>query len=134
MNEDRIEGNVRSLVGEGEQALGKAVGSERLEGEGMVDQFSGAVQTGYGKAKDAVKRATEEAPVLLEHAAERGRELGRQGDEAIRERLGDRGSTIVAVGAFALLALGLFALVRSSTAPSPKPKSPQGKRKPARRS
>ncbi|HEX7821739.1 MAG TPA: CsbD family protein [Sphingobium sp.] len=112
MNKDQIVGEGQTLVGKGKAAFGEAVGSERLQAEGVVDQVTGAVQHGYGVAKDAVADFIGEAPGTLAIGAEKAREIGRRGEDAIRERLGDNGPVYVLAGAIAFLGLGIFALSR----------------------
>ena len=121
MNEDRIVGKGREVLGKGERAVGSATGSDRLQGDGVVDQVAGAVQHGYGKARDAVGDLIDDAPGAVTHAVNRGRELGRQGDEAVRDRFGDNGPLYLIGGAVALFAIGAFAFARSAPAHAPKP-------------
>jgi len=112
MNEDQIIGEGRNLLGKGERAIGEVVGSERLEADGLLEQAKGAVQHGYGRAKEAVTDLVEEVPKALSHGAERARDIGHRGEEAIVRRLGDNGPIYVLAGAVAVLALGVFALAR----------------------
>ncbi len=121
MNEDRIVGASRNILGKAERGVGNAVDSDRLVGEGVVDQVAGAIQHGYGKAKDAVGDFADDAPGAVAGAVKRGRELVHDGDEAIRDRLGDNGPLYLIGGAVALFALGAFALTRSAQAMAPKP-------------
>lgn len=116
-------GAAREVVGKAEHGLGDAVGSDRLKGDGLVDQATGTIQHGYGVVKDAVAGAIDDAPGAVAGALDRGRELGRKGDEAVRERLGDNGPLYILAGAVALFAIGAFALTRSSPAKAPKPAS-----------
>ena len=131
LNEDRIVGAGRELLGKAERGIGDVTGSERLQVDGIVDQAIGAVQHGYGKAKDAIGEIVDDAPGAIAHAADRGREAGRRGSEAIRDRLGDNGPLYLIGGAVALFALGAFAISRAAPALAPKPK-PVGKRRPAK--
>lgn len=112
MDKDRIVGEGRNVVGKGKELLGEAVGDKSLESEGAVDRAAGAIQHGYGVAKDAVGDVASDARDLLPNAADRVRDIGRQGEEAIRNRLGDNGPIYVLAGAVALLAVGVFALSR----------------------
>lgn len=91
MNEDRIVGVGRELLGKGERKLGDVTGSESLQGDGVVDQVAGAVQHDYGKVRDVISEVVDDAPGTVAGVIDRGRELGRQGDEAIRDRMGDNG-------------------------------------------
>ena len=130
MNEDRIVGAGRTLLGKAERGVGDTVDSNRLVGDGILDQVAGTVQHGYGKAKDAVGDFVDDAPGAVAGAVKRGRELAHDGDEAIRERLGDNGPLYLIGGAIALFALGAFALTRSAEAAAPKPAP---RRKPTKR-
>jgi uncharacterized protein YjbJ (UPF0337 family) len=58
---DKIKGLANEAVGNVKQAVGKAVGNRRLEGEGMVQERKGEVQQAVGKAKDAVKKMADKA-------------------------------------------------------------------------
>ena len=130
MNEDRIVGAGRNLLGKAERGVGDAVDSNRLVGDGIVDQVAGSVQHGYGKAKDAVTDFADDAPGAVAGAVKQGKELAHDADEAIRERLGDNGPLYLLGGAIALFALGAFAFTRSSEAAATKPAP---RRKPAKR-
>jgi uncharacterized protein YjbJ (UPF0337 family) len=121
VNEDRIMGSARDVVRKAEHGLGDAVGSDKLKGNGLVDQATGTIQHGYGVVKDAVADAIDDAPGSLAGALDRGRELGRQGNEAVRDRIGDNGPLYLLAGAIAVFAIGAFALTRSSPAKAPKP-------------
>lgn len=112
MNKDQIIGQGQSVIGTGKEKLGDAVGSERLKADGVADQITGAVQHGYGVAKDVATDFFGEAPGALASGAEKAREIGRRGEDAIRERLGDNGPIYVLAGAIAFLGLGIFALSR----------------------
>lgn len=60
MNEDRVEGNLRSLGGKAEQVAGRATGDAKLRVEGAIDEATGRAQDLYGQAKDAASEAYEE--------------------------------------------------------------------------
>lgn len=55
MNKDQIAGRIDTAAGNVKEAVGKVIGSEKLQGEGVADQVSGKVQSGYGDAKEQVK-------------------------------------------------------------------------------
>jgi uncharacterized protein YjbJ (UPF0337 family) len=59
MSKEGIEGAVQKGVGVAKEELGKAVGNEKLEAEGLADQVAGAAKEAVGKLKDAVHKATE---------------------------------------------------------------------------
>ena len=58
MSKQRIEGVTQKTVGAAKQAVGKAVGSERLQAEGMADKVVGSAKQAVGKLQDAVHKAT----------------------------------------------------------------------------
>jgi uncharacterized protein YjbJ (UPF0337 family) len=123
VNEDRMVGSARNVVGKAEHGLGDVVGSDKLKGYGLVDQATGSIQHGYGVVKDAVPSAIDDAPGAVAGAVDCGRELGRRGDEVVRERLGDNGPLYLLGGVVALFAIGAYALTRSSPAKASKPVS-----------
>ena len=58
MSKERIEGATQKGVGAAKDALGKAVGNERLQAEGKTDKAIGSTKEAVGKAKDAIRKAT----------------------------------------------------------------------------
>lgn len=62
MNNTGIKGEAQDLGGSIKQATGKAVGSDRLQGEGMADQMTGGVNKAIGAAQDAI--AAGPGPIL----------------------------------------------------------------------
>ncbi|HQS08087.1 MAG: CsbD family protein [Rhizobiales bacterium 24-66-13] len=52
---DKIKGTTNEAVGNAKQGIGKAVGNDRLQAEGKVQEIKGEGQQAMGKAKDAVK-------------------------------------------------------------------------------
>ncbi|MEP9369673.1 CsbD family protein [Xanthobacter sp. VNH20] len=52
---DKIKGTANEAVGNAKQGIGKAVGNDRLQAEGKVQEIKGEGQQAMGKAKDAVK-------------------------------------------------------------------------------
>ena len=132
MNEDRVIGAGREMLGKAERSVGGATGSDRLQGDGVVDQVAGSIQHGYGRVKDAVGDIIDDAPGAVAGAINRGRELSRQGDDALRDRLGDNGRLFLIGGVVALFALGAFALTRSTPATALKPAPKRRAAKPAK--
>ena len=55
VDKNEIKGGAKEVGGKIKEAAGRAVGNERLEAEGEVDQVEGKTQKNYGKVKDAVK-------------------------------------------------------------------------------
>ncbi len=58
MSKEGIEGATQKGVGAVKQAVGKTVGNEKLQAEGMADKAAGSAKEAVGKAKDAVHKAT----------------------------------------------------------------------------
>jgi len=110
MNEDRVIGAGRDMAGKVEFKVGGALGDQDMQTDGMIDRVAGVFQNGYGAARDVAADAAEVAPVLMEEAANRGRDLGRRIDTVVRENLGDNGPLYLLAGAIGLVGLGLFAV------------------------
>jgi uncharacterized protein YjbJ (UPF0337 family) len=59
MSKEGIEGATQKGVGAMKEAVGKAVGDEKLQADGVADKIVGSGKEAVGKAKDAVHKATE---------------------------------------------------------------------------
>jgi len=66
MNRDRIKGTIDEAAGLAKREAGELTGSTKLEVEGMVQQVKGKVENAWGKAKEAVHDANEEAQIKHE--------------------------------------------------------------------
>ncbi len=62
---DKVKGAANEAIGKAKQGLGEATGSDRLQGEGAIQEVKGKGQQALGDAKqatkDAVNRAAAEA-------------------------------------------------------------------------
>ena len=62
---DKVKGATNEAIGKAKQGVGEAVGSDRLQGEGVIQEVKGKGQQALGDAKqatkDAVNRAAAEA-------------------------------------------------------------------------
>lgn len=58
MSRERIEGAAQKAAGAAKQTVGKAIGNEKLQAEGLADKVVGSAKEAVGKAKDAVHKAT----------------------------------------------------------------------------
>jgi uncharacterized protein YjbJ (UPF0337 family) len=58
---DKIKGTTNEAIGKAKQGIGEATGSERLEGEGAIQEIKGKGQKAVGDAKDATKDAINKA-------------------------------------------------------------------------
>jgi uncharacterized protein YjbJ (UPF0337 family) len=54
---DKIKGLSNEAVGSAKRNIGQAVGSDRLQAEGMAQEVKGKVQNAVGDAKNAAKDA-----------------------------------------------------------------------------
>lgn len=61
MNEDTIDGGLKSAVGTVKQAVGDATGDQNLATEGVADQVVGNATKALGNAKDAIAPLAEKA-------------------------------------------------------------------------
>ncbi|ACF03394.1 CsbD family protein [Rhodopseudomonas palustris] len=52
---DKIKGQANELAGKAKQGIGEATGSDKLKGEGAIQEAKGHGQQALGNAKDAVK-------------------------------------------------------------------------------
>ena len=60
MDKDRIAGATKQAKGAVKEAVGKAVGDNKLVAEGKSDKVEGKVQNAVGSMKDAVRDALKE--------------------------------------------------------------------------
>jgi uncharacterized protein YjbJ (UPF0337 family) len=58
---DKVKGNANEAMGKAKQGVGEAVGSDRLQGEGAVQEVKGKGQKALGDAKEATKDAVNKA-------------------------------------------------------------------------
>ena len=58
---DKIKGHANEAIGKAKQGIGEATGSERLQGEGLIQEGKGHAQKAVGDAKQAAKNAADKA-------------------------------------------------------------------------
>ena len=58
---DKIKGAANEAIGKAKQGIGEAVGSDRLEGKGVIQEVKGKGQKAVGDAKEATKNAVNKA-------------------------------------------------------------------------
>ena len=58
---DKIKGATNEAIGKAKQGIGEATGSDRLQGEGVVQEVKGKAQKAMGDAKEAAKEALDKA-------------------------------------------------------------------------
>jgi len=61
MNKHQVEGRMEQAKGSVKEVAGKAVGNDRLQGEGMADKAAGKTQANYGDAKEKLKDGAKKA-------------------------------------------------------------------------
>lgn len=60
MNQDRLEGTLRTGMGRAQEGLGDVTGSERQQSQGTREQLKGRAQQLYGDARDTMRNATDQ--------------------------------------------------------------------------
>ena len=58
---DKVKGATNEAIGKAKQGIGEATGSERLQGEGVIQEVKGKGQKAMGDAKEAAKEAIDKA-------------------------------------------------------------------------
>ena len=58
---DQIKGTANEAIGKAKQGIGEAVGSDKLEGEGAIQEVKGKGQKAVGDAKEATKDGVDKA-------------------------------------------------------------------------
>jgi uncharacterized protein YjbJ (UPF0337 family) len=58
---DKVKGTTNEALGKAKQGVGEATGSDRLQGEGAMQEVKGKGQKAVGEAKDAAKNAADKA-------------------------------------------------------------------------
>jgi uncharacterized protein YjbJ (UPF0337 family) len=66
MNKDQVKGIIDEVAGSAKRKAGELTGNTQLQVEGMVQQVKGKVENAWGKAKDAVDDANQEAAIKHE--------------------------------------------------------------------
>jgi uncharacterized protein YjbJ (UPF0337 family) len=54
---DKVKGTTNENIGKVKQGVGKAVGSDKMQGEGAIQEIKGKGQKAMGGAKEATKDA-----------------------------------------------------------------------------
>ena len=58
---DKIKGAANEAIGKAKQGIGEATSSDRLQGEGVIQEVKGKGQKALGDAKEATKEAIDKA-------------------------------------------------------------------------
>ena len=67
---DKIKGTANEAIGKAKQGVGEATGSEKLKGEGVVQEIKGKGQKTMGDAKDAAKEAIDREASAAKRSAD----------------------------------------------------------------
>jgi uncharacterized protein YjbJ (UPF0337 family) len=67
---DKIKGTANEAMGKAKQGIGEATGSDKMKGEGAVQEIKGKGQKTMGDAKDAAKDAVDRAAASAKRAAD----------------------------------------------------------------
>ena len=62
---DKIKGATNEAIGKAKQGIGEATGSDKLQGEGAVQEVKGKGQQALGDAKETTKDATNKAAAAV---------------------------------------------------------------------
>ena len=54
---DKVKGATNEAIGKAKQGVGEAVGSDRMQGEGAIQEVKGKGQKARGDAEEAIKDA-----------------------------------------------------------------------------
>ncbi len=58
---DKVKGATNEAIGKAKQGIGEAVGSDKLQGEGAIQETKGHAQKAVGDAKQGVKDVANKA-------------------------------------------------------------------------
>lgn len=61
MNKDRMKGTIDEVVGSAKRKAGDLTGNTKLQVEGIAQQVKGKVENAWGKTKDVIRDARENA-------------------------------------------------------------------------
>jgi uncharacterized protein YjbJ (UPF0337 family) len=64
MNQDHVQGSLRSAMGQGEKVAGQAMNDPRTTAEGIYDEAAGKARSALGSAGDAVSRSADAVSAL----------------------------------------------------------------------
>ena len=84
MNENTIDGSVKSGAGKVEDKVGQAVGSDDLQAKGATTQLEGQAQKAIGAVQDGVNQAAEGAKAAVSKTAEQARDLYGQAQQRVQ--------------------------------------------------
>ena len=108
MNEDEIEGGLRYAKGKVEKGVGDITTDTKWQADGVIDQIAGGAQNLYGRARDRLQDAIEDAPDRLHDAGEHVRDVAQRGRRIADDQVRDNPWLLVAAVGVAGYALSWF--------------------------
>ena len=84
MNENTLDGSVKSGVGKVEDKVGQAVGSDDLKAKGATTHLEGQAQKVIGGVQDGVNQAAEGAKAAVSKASEQARDIYGQAQQRVQ--------------------------------------------------
>jgi uncharacterized protein YjbJ (UPF0337 family) len=91
LNEDRVAGTAKNIVGRAQESLGQVVGDAKTQVEGIANQVKGTAQDLYGQAREGASQ------VACETAAA-ARQTASSFESSVREVIETRPYTAVLIG------------------------------------
>jgi uncharacterized protein YjbJ (UPF0337 family) len=86
MNEDKIEGGAKNIIGRGQEAIGDAIGNHELSGKGTANRAAGAVQETVGKAEDKVYSIAGKVRGMWNDASEALPQMSQKVNDSLHEK------------------------------------------------
>ena len=115
MNENTLEGAVKSGAGRLERGVGEAVENDDLQARGAATQVEGQAQKVIGSAQDTLNQAAESAKAAVSRAGETARDVYGQAQQRVQDVRGtvdpfvrEKPYAALGVAAAAGLVLGLL--------------------------
>ena len=69
MNEDRVAGTAKNIVGRAQESLGQVVGDAKTQVEGIANQVKGSAQDLYGHARESASQVASETAAATRQTA-----------------------------------------------------------------
>jgi uncharacterized protein YjbJ (UPF0337 family) len=90
MNKDQVTGKLEHAAGHVKEAVGNAVGNQKLANEGVADQVKGAAKETWGNAKDAAAVTADRHQKEAGHQASSVRANISEKVDEVRDGVNDR--------------------------------------------
>jgi uncharacterized protein YjbJ (UPF0337 family) len=90
MNNDTVDGNLRSIAGEGKELVGSALADRNLQMSGAIDRAAGEGQSALGSVKESVAAAASAASEMVGFDAQALREQINRLTESVNKLVTDQ--------------------------------------------